>query len=129
MRLYECHNVGCERANGEQIGVARFGSAMATCFDGYSTEARVAREGFDRLPGVAAEAVLKNHRQSGAPCVLHVEDRRSFPRKLSFDRGHEMKPTLANVRRKNSRASATSFSSRPCIMRGPTKPLCLAQRR
>ena len=54
MRLYEGHNVGGERANGEQIGVAGFGSAMATCFDGYSTEARVARKASIVCRGVAA---------------------------------------------------------------------------
>ena len=38
MRLYEGHNISGERANGEQTGVAGFGSAMATCLYGYSTE-------------------------------------------------------------------------------------------
>ena len=86
----------------EQIGVAGFGSAMATRFYGYSTETQVAGEGFDRLPRVAAQTVLKDHRQSRAPCVIHIEDRRSCPGKLGIDRSHEMKPTLA-TRRKNSR--------------------------
>ena len=55
---------------------------MPTCFDGYSTEARIAGEGFGRLPRVAAQAVLKDHRQPCAPCVIHIEDRRSWPGKL-----------------------------------------------
>jgi hypothetical protein len=95
MRLYEGHNIGGERANGEQIGVAGFGSAMATRFYCYSTETSVAGEGFDRLPRVAAQAVLKDDRQSHASGVIHIEGRRSCPGKLSIDRSHEMKPTLA----------------------------------
>ena len=78
MRLDERHNIGGECANGEQTRGRRLrirhGHVLRWLFDG---SARLWK-GFDRLPRVAAEAVLKYHRQSSAPCVGHVEDRRSF---------------------------------------------------
>ncbi|HEY5741517.1 MAG TPA: hypothetical protein VIS99_03160 [Terrimicrobiaceae bacterium] len=84
IRLYEGDDIGCERPNREHLRVAGFGSAMATCFNGYSTEAQVAREGFGRLPRVATQAVLKDYRHSSAPRVIHIEDRRSWPGKLRY---------------------------------------------
>jgi DeoR/GlpR family transcriptional regulator of sugar metabolism len=84
-------------------------------------------EGFDRLPRVAAQPVLEYYRQSHAPCVVHIEDRRACPGKLGINRSHEMKPTLASVWRRNSRENATSISSSPGITRGPLNPHCLQQ--
>src|ERR1700741_2816479 len=103
MRLYEGNNISSERANGEQTGVAGFGSTMATRFDGYSTETLVAGKGFGRLPGVAAQPVLKNHRQSRAPGVFHIENRCACPGELN--RIHEMRPILASVCCMNPRAN------------------------
>jgi hypothetical protein len=70
---------------------------MATCFNRYSTEARVAREGFGRLPRVATQAVLKDHRHSRAPRIIHIEDRRSCLRKRWRNRCHEFDISSASL--------------------------------
>ena len=82
MRLYEGHNIGGERPSREQIGSRlrmRHGHALRWLFAGNAGRGGRLRSSAARR---SAQAVLKDHRQSCAPCVVYIEVLRSCPENL-----------------------------------------------